>query len=90
MNGDIWQKEPALITAFVTAIIVLAVTFGVPISEEQKNAILGVLSALLMLGGAVAVRNTVYSPNTVETEVKPAAFIQGVIAGKNGETVPGQ
>jgi len=57
-----WERvknEPAIVTGVVTAVIVLAVAFGVPISDDQKSAILGLVSAVLMLAGAGVVRGKV-------------------------------
>lgn len=51
------KEEPALIVGVVTAVIVLLVAFGVPISEDQRAAVVGVTAAVLALfGGGVAVR----------------------------------
>ncbi len=51
--SDLWQREPALmanvIIGVVDAAIVLAVAFGLPISPEQRTAILGFASAVLVL-----------------------------------------
>ena len=50
------KEEPALIVGVVTAVIVLLVAFGVPISEDQRAAVVGVTAAVLALfGGGVAV-----------------------------------
>ena len=42
--GSIWGREPAAIVAFVQAIIVLAVTFGLRLTPEQTGAILAVVA----------------------------------------------
>jgi len=57
-----WERikdEPALLVGVVTAIITLLVTFGVPISADQKTAVVGLVSAVLMLAGAGVVRGKV-------------------------------
>jgi hypothetical protein len=46
--STLWGREPAMIVAFIQAIIVLAVTFGLHITPEQTAAILAV--AALVLG----------------------------------------
>lgn len=66
------KAEPAVIvstlTAVVTAIIGLLVAFGIDVSEEQKNAIItaiGAIVPMIFLTGVI-IRQTVYSPATVE------------------------
>lgn len=46
--GTLWGREPAMVVAFIQAILVLAVTFGLHLTTEQSGAILGV--AALTLG----------------------------------------
>lgn len=52
-----WERiknEPVLLTGLVTAIVALVIAFGVPISADQKAAIVGVVTAIVaLLGGAV-------------------------------------
>lgn len=43
------QNEPVLLTTLVGAVISLLVVFGVPITEEQKTAIVLVVTALCAL-----------------------------------------
>lgn len=69
---SILTDEPALITGMVTAVLVLLVTFGVPISDEQQKAILGLFSAALMLSGALYVRSKV-TPTAKLAPAAPAA-----------------
>lgn len=59
-----WNREPAMILAAVNAVIVAAVVFGLDITDDQKEAILAVVGALLALGTGVAIRSQV-------TPVKP-------------------
>ncbi len=53
--ASLWQREPALVTATVVGLIdaalVLAVSFGAPISPDQKTAIDAFVSAALALAG---------------------------------------
>lgn len=66
------QKEPAItvatVTAFVTAIIGLLVAFGVDVSEDQRNAILGVIGPafLIILAIGPIIRQFVYAPKSVK------------------------
>ena len=68
-NLNIWQAEPAMVIGLVTAVLALVVSFGIPVSQDQRDAIVGVVSAVLILLGAVVVRANVY----------PAAKIEGKI-----------
>lgn len=49
------NTEPVLITAFVGAVLVLAVTLGAPISEATQNAI----NAVIIAGCALFARSKV-------------------------------
>ncbi len=53
--ASLWQREPAMVTATVVGLIdaglVLAVSFGAPISPDQKTAIDAFVSAALALAG---------------------------------------
>ena len=46
---DRLRDEPVLVTTFVGALLSLLVVFGVPISDDQKLAIVGLITALLAL-----------------------------------------
>lgn len=59
MNLNIWQLEPAMISGLVAAVIVLLVAFNVPISEDQKSAILGFTAAALMILQGLITRSQV-------------------------------
>ena len=62
-----WQRlksEPALIVGIVVAVVALVVAFGVPISEDQKAGIVGVVTAVLALLGNGAVVRSAVTPNT--------------------------
>ena len=47
--GNLWGREPAMVVAFVQALLVLGVTFGLHLSQEQTGAILAVVSIFLGL-----------------------------------------
>ncbi len=65
------NREPALFVALVQAVLVLAVAFGVDLTSEQTAAVLAVVVAI----GAVATRQTVYSPATVGDLIDAEAVI---------------
>ena len=46
--SNLWGREPAMIVAFIQAVLVLLVTFGLKLTPEQTAAILAV--AALALG----------------------------------------
>lgn len=62
----ITTSEPALtigsVGAAVAALVALLVAFGVPISQEQTVAILGVVASVGPLLAAVLIRRKVWSP----------------------------
>jgi hypothetical protein len=72
------SHEPVLWIGVVDALLILAVTFGVPISDEQKTAIDAVLGAL----GLLLTRQTV-TPNA---KVTPAT--QNVVVEVPAPPVP--
>jgi nitrate/nitrite transporter NarK len=53
------------ITAGVTAVIAVLVAFGLPISDGQQSAILGVVAVAAPLAVAALARRRVYAPATV-------------------------
>ena len=52
------RREPALLVAFVTAVLILLTEFGVELTSGQQAAIIGVIIAI----GAIIVRQSV-TPN---------------------------
>ncbi|MDF2757819.1 MAG: hypothetical protein K0S99_451 [Thermomicrobiales bacterium] len=65
------KSEPvgiiAAITVFIGAILTALAAFGLDVTEEQRNAIVGVAVAAVPVIGfmAAAIRHYVYSPRTV-------------------------
>lgn len=59
--------EPVLVSNLVAAAIAVAVAFGAPITQEQQQAVLGLVAVIVAIffGGAVVARNRVYSPATM-------------------------
>lgn len=73
----ITETEPeftyAGIVAAVGAAIVLGKAFGLPISEEQENALLSFLTIVLPLFTAFLIRRKVYSPSSAQMQANQAA-----------------
>ena len=59
---NILKVEPALVTGAVSAILVLVTAFGLPLSEDQKAAVLGSVVPVLVLVQALVTRGQV-TPN---------------------------
>lgn len=53
------RREPALVAALIQAVIGALVAFGVPVTEPQKVALLGLWSALAPIVCGVVVRSQV-------------------------------
>lgn len=74
-GGSAIKTEPAtlisLLTALVTAIVGLATAFGADITDEQRNAVLTALAAVVPVIAAVGpiVRQFVVSPQTAANAV---------------------
>ena len=51
MSGiwSLWGREPAMVVAFVQAVIVLAISFGLQMTPDQQGAILAVVAIVLGL-----------------------------------------
>ena len=56
---NLWNREPAMVVAFVQAVIVLAVAFGLRLTTEQTGAILALTAIVLGL-----ITRTQVSPST--------------------------
>ena len=59
---NILKVEPALVTGAVSAILVLVAAFGLPLTEDQKAAVLGSIVPVLVLVQALVTRGQV-TPN---------------------------
>lgn len=46
------RTEPVMVASAIKAILVCAVAFGLPLSDGQSAALVGVAGAILALGGA--------------------------------------
>ena len=64
------QTDPARIVgqigAVVVAVLALLVAFGVPISDGQREAILGIVAALAPIVVAELIRYHVFAPSAVD------------------------
>lgn len=56
--GTLWGREPAMVVAFVQALLILGVTFGLNLTQEQQGAILAVAA----LGLGLITRSQVTPP----------------------------
>lgn len=74
------SKEPAalvgMITGLVSAVIALAIAYGVDISDDQQAAIMGLVAALAPIIAGIVTRSKVYSPSTTQSLVNKAAATQ--------------
>lgn len=72
MNQPLPAREPlitvATVTAAVTAILALLTAFGIPLSEQQQTAILGVVAVAAPLAVGLLARSQV-TPNAKVVEV---------------------
>ena len=66
---NILKVEPALVTGAVSAILVLVAAFGLPLSEDQKAAILGSIVPVLVLVQALVTRGQVTPNAKVDAKV---------------------
>lgn len=56
---DLIRREPAVVTGLVVAVLNLVVAFGLPLTGEQREAIVALTSTLLVVVGAFVVRQRV-------------------------------
>lgn len=47
--GTLWGREPAMVVAFVGAVIALAVSFGLNLTDQQVGAIIALVTIVLGL-----------------------------------------
>lgn len=52
---DLWAREPVIVTAVVVALLDAGVAFGLPLSVEQKTALIATVTAI----GAFVARSRV-------------------------------
>lgn len=65
---NILKVEPALVTGAVSAVLVLVTAFGLPLTEDQKAAVLGSIVPVLVLVQALVTRGQV-TPNAKVDEL---------------------
>ena len=73
---NILKVEPALVTGAVSAILVLVTAFGLPLTEDQKAAILGSIVPVLVLVQALVTRGQV-TPNAKVDALVDALTYEG-------------
>ena len=71
---NILKVEPALVTGAVSAILVLVAAFGLPLSEDQKAAVLGSIVPVLVLVQALVTRGQV-TPNAKVDALLADAYV---------------
>ena len=71
---NILKVEPALVTGAVSAILVLVTAFGLPLSEDQKAAVLGSIVPVLVLVQAIVTRGQV-TPNAKVDALLTDAYV---------------
>jgi hypothetical protein len=59
--------EPVMVTNLVAALMALLVAFNVPLTDDQRQAVMQLVGAIvaIYLGSALVARSRVYSPATV-------------------------
>lgn len=62
------QIEPVMVSQVIAAILTLLVAFGVPMTPEQRQAVLQVVAAVLpiLVATGLLARSKAYAPATVE------------------------
>lgn len=86
MSLNPMKFEPVLINQLIASGLSLVVAFGLPVSDDQRQAILqfaGVVIAIFLGGGLIS-RAMVWSPASVEREVTEA-YYSGKEDGKDEE-----
>lgn len=83
----ITDREPAIITGTVIAIVAAALTFaqefGINLTDGQQDAIKNLVAVLAPLVAALIIRGLVYSKHSVERKVD-----ESFISGKEGASTP--
>lgn len=46
---SVWENEPVAVSGLVTVLLDAAVAFGAPISDDQKTAVIAIVSAIGVL-----------------------------------------
>lgn len=64
--GDLFHLEPALVVGFTGALLGLGVAFGLPITQQQKMAILEFAGPAYLMAGALVVRKKSMPVKTME------------------------
>lgn len=62
----LWDREPALVVAFVEEVLLLLMVFGVPLTVEQFGAI----QAVIIAAAGLVTRRNVYAPATIQKQIE--------------------
>lgn len=75
------KVEPVLITQLVAAALTLAIAFGAPVDDAQRQAILQFASAVvaILVASGIILRNATYTARDVET-IKAESYELGAMA----------
>jgi hypothetical protein len=79
--GDFWHAEPAVIVGFVGAFLALLISFGAPITADQKTRILEFATPAYLLIGAFVVRRKVVPVATIEAAGLTPEQVKAAAAG---------
>jgi len=75
----LFESEPALIIAgcgaIIWAVLIVAITFGVPITPDQKLALSGALGVIVTVTTGWVTRGQVTSPATLATLGLPVGTV---------------
>lgn len=74
--ADVIANAPALIVGLVVAVCTLLGTFGVPLTDGQTKAIVGLVTAALALAGALLVHRSTTPNRQVDAIVRTVAAPQ--------------
>lgn len=73
----------AVVSTLAAAILTTLVAFNVPITSDQRTALLGLVAAVcaIFFGGAIVARSEVYPVDKVEQKIIPMAKQEGKLEG---------
>lgn len=65
---SLWNVEAVMVSQLIAAILMLLVAFGVPMTEQQRQAVMQVIGAVLpiLVAAGVLARSQVWSRSSVE------------------------
>jgi len=81
MSNLSFSHEPALYIGFANALLLVLVTFGVPLSGDQKTAIDTLLGAVLAIVAGIAIRSQVTPVSQIPAPVPAVPVVPGPPTG---------